>query len=123
MNENYGMMPSPSSGPPLIHRAWFRATQRADRANQQRQAGSRFSGRPGRKNIADLESMRRRPAESEADYNPLYSMDGGSSSGGGGAYPTVTAPTSSYSRPAQRKVELQHHGSIQAFNVRGGRCV
>ncbi|CAM9879672.1 unnamed protein product [Scytosiphon promiscuus] len=58
--------------------------------------------------------MRRRPVES--GETPLFSLDGGSGKGGG-TYPTVTPPPSSYvgggSRPTRR---MQHHGSVQALH-------
>lgn len=66
-----------------------------------------------------LTSMRRRPVDSGGDDAPLFSLDG-SGGGGGGIYPTVSAPPSSYSRgPPQRKID--HHGSVQAINVREER--
>lgn len=66
--------------------------------------------------------MRRRPVDSAGDEAPLFSLDG-SSGGGGGTYPTVTAPPSSAYGSSSRSSgrpqrKLQHHGSIQAFNVR-----
>lgn len=65
-------------------------------------------------------SMRRRPVDSGGDDAPLFSLDG-SGGGGGGIYPKVSAPPSSYSRgqPPQRKID--HHGSVQAINVREER--
>ena len=66
--------------------------------------------------------MRRRPVDSGGDDAPLFSLDGSGDGGrGSGIYPKVSAPPSSYSRQQAPQRKVDHHGSLQAINVREGR--